>query len=170
MIALSEGVRVSECQSKGLRMSQNDLTWFDVYALFDPFEEVVFYVGITDDFIGRYIEHVRMRDDNTAKNARVASIIVRGCLPIINRLIKVQGKAGAFDLEALFIEIFRLYKQPLTNRELRVFSNVPARQAIIDNIVQEVSGYDSRAIITVTPVDAHKVVELLKAQGLILQS
>ena len=136
--------------------------WYDVYALIDPFEMQAFYVGITDNLLERYIAHVKMRDDNAAKNARIEAIINRGCLPLINVLITVQGKEGALDFEALWIETFRLWRQPLTNRELRVYENTPSRQAVLNSAIEQVNCVSTACNMTIGLMDASKLVDLIK--------
>lgn len=101
-------------------MKTNTDKWYDVYFLIDPFIMQVFYVGMSEDSIQRYLQHIQMKDGNTQKNERIAAIIAHGSLPLLYKWMKVQGTEGAYFYEALYTEVFLCCKQPLTNSVMKV--------------------------------------------------
>jgi hypothetical protein len=59
-----------------------------IYDLFDsrPGVHVPFYVGITDDLYGRFMQHLRCVGDNEAKNMRLREMLAQGYLPQMRTL------------------------------------------------------------------------------------
>lgn len=101
-------------------MKFNTDTWYDVYFLVDPFIMQVFYVGISEDCIQRYLQHIQMKDNNTQKSERIAAIIAHGSLPLLYKVMKVQGTEGALFYEGLYTEAFLHCEQPLTNGVMKI--------------------------------------------------
>lgn len=68
---------------------------YAIYALVDPTmdspDEGTFYVGETMNIQRRFIEHLTYRGDNLELNARIATLAVRGYLPICKTLEVVEG-------------------------------------------------------------------------------
>ena len=94
--------------------------WYDVYFLVDPFIMQVFYVGISEDSVQRYLQHIQMKDNNTEKNRRIAAIIAHGSLPLLYRGMRVQGTEGALFYEGLYTEAFLYCEQPLANSVMKI--------------------------------------------------
>lgn len=101
-------------------MKANTDKWYDVYFLIDPFIMQVFYVGISEDSMQRYLQHIQMKDTNTQKNERIAAIIAHGSLPLLYVGIRVQGTQGALFYEGLYTEVFLSCGQPLTNSTMKI--------------------------------------------------
>lgn len=93
---------------------------YEVYFLIDPFTSEVFYVGIAEDYTQRYLQHLQMREDNANKNGRITAIRNCGSLPVVYRMAIAHGSKLALEYEAMFIEIFLLCNQPLTNQSMKI--------------------------------------------------
>jgi hypothetical protein len=105
---------------RDFNMKPNTDTWYDVYFLIDPFIMQVFYVGVSEDSMQRYLQHIQMRDNNARKNERISAIIAHGSLPLMYSSIKVKGTKGALFYEGLYTEVFLCCGQPLTNSVMKV--------------------------------------------------
>jgi hypothetical protein len=114
----------------------NEHTLYHIYHLIDPLKRETFYVGMTDNLIERYIAHLKMRDENLAKNDRIASLLDKGVLPLMFSRFQIRGRSKAEYAEAVEIEISRAYGYPLTNKELNLYpGDVVAKDAL--EIVKE---------------------------------
>jgi hypothetical protein len=88
-----------------------------IYALIDPRDTTVRYVGMTNDLTERFITHLRSREVNNVKNDWMRDLRVLGLLPICRTLHVVQSEREAREAERNWIEAFLEIEQPLYNSE-----------------------------------------------------
>lgn len=62
-----------------------------IYALIDPTDNQEFYVGETCNIQRRFIEHLTYKGDNLELNAKIATLALRGYVPICKTLEVVEG-------------------------------------------------------------------------------
>jgi hypothetical protein len=65
-----------------------------IYALEDPRDNVVFYVGRTDNLYKRFIQHLQCAEDNHDKNTRIQELKKLGILPIPRTLRQQKASSG----------------------------------------------------------------------------
>lgn len=87
-----------------------------VYALQDPRNNEVFYVGETHNLYTRFVEHIRCRDNNTRKNERISELKAVGLLPIPLTLEVVRDDQG-LETEKYWIAHYHHLGMPLCNSQ-----------------------------------------------------
>jgi hypothetical protein len=89
-----------------------------VYALQDPRDNSIFYVGLTADLYTRYIQHIKCEGNNAEKNERISQLKALGLLPIPITLEVLHTLADGQRRELYWVEHYAYLRAPLTN-ELR---------------------------------------------------
>lgn len=100
-----------------------------IYALVDPRDNAVCYVGMTSDIRKRFIAHVKCLEDNKLKNMWVDELLAFGMLPICKTLETVYTLNEAREREIYWIRHYEDLKMPLTNTE-SVSPNTIARMEL----------------------------------------
>lgn len=90
---------------------------FVCYALFDPRDASVRYVGMTNDLTERFVTHLRSREVNTQKNEWVIELRSLGLLPVCRTLQVVDTEREAREAERNWISAFLALDMPLFNTE-----------------------------------------------------
>ena len=88
-----------------------------VYALIDPRETSVRYVGMTNDLTERYIAHLRCTEVNEAKNKWIEQLRRVGLVPMCRTLQVCNGEREAREAERQWIAAFLELDEPLCNSE-----------------------------------------------------
>lgn len=86
-----------------------------VYGLVDPRDGLVFYVGVTTNVQGRYLQHIDCTDTNFKKNAHIQDILVEGLYPEIIILEADIAASLADQRETYWIKFYLDLDAPLTN-------------------------------------------------------
>lgn len=88
---------------------------YAVYALIDPRDNTVRYVGITDDVYGRFLQHIRGMDENYAKSVWIQELRALNKMVIMETLEECGGYEEACERELYWIRHFEMLKEPLMN-------------------------------------------------------
>lgn len=88
-----------------------------IYALIDPRDLSVHYVGMTNNLTERYIAHVTNRETNTQKNMWILELRGKGLLPMCRTLETCDTERQARERESAWIEGFIDIDHPLYNKE-----------------------------------------------------
>lgn len=95
--------------------SHSDLTLYAIYALVDPRDNSVFYVGLTSDVYHRFVQHINCADTNFAKNARIMELRALNKMVIMETLEEVKGRTLAEEREGYWIKHFQMLREPVVN-------------------------------------------------------
>lgn len=89
---------------------------YTVYALIDPRDNTVRYVGITERPINKRLAgHLLGNDGNKTKIAWISELAQIGISPIIRPLEQVKGRKETLEREQEWIQHFLSLGAPLTN-------------------------------------------------------
>jgi len=99
-----------------LRNNQRGTTMV-VYALADPRDGKVRYIGITNNLLARFNEHMRLSGENSRKHAWLQELVDAYMLPIMYTLEVVQVYTEARAQEVAWIQIYRGHGADLLNDE-----------------------------------------------------
>lgn len=89
-----------------------------IYALVNPFNQQIFYVGITTKQVGvRLTQHIGKNDGTEEKNRAIRHIIAEGIPPYAIKLERCYGEANALNRERWWICQGISCGWPLTNQE-----------------------------------------------------
>jgi hypothetical protein len=88
-----------------------------VYALCDPRDGTVRYIGITNRLIGRLNEHMRMYGGNERKNAWLRDLADAHMLPYMHTLEVLANEAEWRERELAWIEMYLENGVDLLNEE-----------------------------------------------------
>ncbi len=87
------------------------------YALVDQRTTSIFYIGLTNDPVARYIAHIQNREVNRAKNQVIDDLRSVGMIPYCRTLeisqTEYEGRASERRWIAAFLEL----NEPLCNTE-----------------------------------------------------
>lgn len=86
-----------------------------IYALVNPFDNRVFYVGCTETIITRYKGHISDKNINSEKVKLIKLITDKGKNPKIIKLETVDLKDASF-WEEFYINLFNSFGYKLTNK------------------------------------------------------
>lgn len=95
----------------------NTVQLFYTYALVDPRQTSIFYVGLTNDVRERFIAHIMNREVNRAKNAIIDELRAVGMLPYFRLLEVSEGERAGRASERRWIDAFLEIGEPLCNAE-----------------------------------------------------
>jgi len=90
---------------------------YQVYALVDPRDKLVYYVGITKDVQRRYIEHTLRKEKNTEKAAWITELSTLGLSPTLEILHPLLPLEEAQVQEKYWINHYLSINMPLTNKD-----------------------------------------------------
>jgi predicted GIY-YIG superfamily endonuclease len=88
-----------------------------VYALCDPRDGTARYIGITNNMLARYNEHLRLNGPNERKQAWLTELLDAHLLPIMHNLEVVEVYEEARDREVAWIEAYIAAGADLLNDE-----------------------------------------------------
>ena len=86
-----------------------------IYALIDPRDNAVHYVGITHDVYKRFIEHINCSKVNFPKNAWVIELRNANKMIIMKTLQEVETREEAEEREWYWIRHFEMLNEPVKN-------------------------------------------------------
>lgn len=86
-----------------------------VYALIDPRDNSIRYVGITTNVYKRFIEHIQCSSANYAKNAWMHELRAANKMVIMETLEEVETQMQAMKRETYWIQHFQMLKEPIAN-------------------------------------------------------
>lgn len=96
---------------------------FVIYAIADPRDDAIFYVGHTSRFELRRASHLEGAD--TISGLRIRQIAAAGAEPVFVKLEDCAGKQAALMAEIFWIEMFRCRGAALANAQ--AYSEYEAR-------------------------------------------
>ena len=117
-------------------MQQTEL--YAIYGLIDPRDQSVFYIGMTDDVYGRFLQHLRCDGSNLMKDARIQELKDVNIMVIMSTFQLVRGLEDARKREAYWIRHYHDLGMPLTNQMIPV--------AHENTIIVRVPAADTQAI------------------------
>lgn len=88
----------------GLRYHRGDT--MVVYALCDPRDGAARYIGITNNMLARYNEHLRLNGSNERKHEWLTELLDAHLLPIMHTLEVVEVYEEARDREVAWIQAY----------------------------------------------------------------
>lgn len=122
-----------------------------VYALEDPRDTKVRYVGMTSDVYKRFIQHISLDGDNQEKNMWIDSLRSLGMLPIMRTLETSYKRNIALERERYWINHYTYLDMPLFNivaparfKEPPISSAMYKKDAVL-NFIQK--GYSQNEIL-----------------------
>lgn len=89
-----------------------------IYALINPINSKVFYIGATTQLEKRLKAHIsdaRLNRGNPQKNFIINEIIINGFMPLIEELEICHGYLAPMYAERFWIHLYTVQKHPLTN-------------------------------------------------------
>lgn len=86
-----------------------------IYALVDPRDNAVRYVGITDDVYKRFLAHINCNGSNFAKNTWILELRAANKMVIMKTLEEVETRDQALAREACWIKRLEMINQPIVN-------------------------------------------------------
>lgn len=89
---------------------------YTIYALVDPSDGLIRYVGMTQDIYARFIQHVNCESRNTEKNLWVTSCRARNLMIQMRTLETIETREQALETEKKWIEYYCSLGMPLFNR------------------------------------------------------
>lgn len=101
-----------------------------VYALVDPRNNEVRYIGITNNLLHRFNEHMRLNGRNERKNAWLKELLNTHMLPIMHTLEVVDVYSEARKREVAWIQGYQENGADLLNDES--ISDTPPTQKVED--------------------------------------
>lgn len=88
---------------------------YTIYALIDPRDYTVHYVGQTTDVYKRFSDHVNGNSGNFIKTGWIAELRALNKMVIMETLEEVGSHEQALERETYWIKHFRALSEPLTN-------------------------------------------------------
>lgn len=88
---------------------------YAVYALIDPRDNTVRYVGMTDNVYARFLQHIRGMDENLAKGIWIQELKALNKMVIMETLEECETSDLACERESYWIRHFEMLQEPLMN-------------------------------------------------------
>ena len=89
---------------------------YTIYALIDPRDNAVRYIGITERLVHQRLqEHLTNVDGNLKKSAWISELRQLGMSPVVRSLEQVEDRAEALKCESHWIQHYHKLETPLTN-------------------------------------------------------
>lgn len=88
---------------------------YAIYALIDPRDNAVRYVGVTNDVYKRFLSHIQCSGNNLAKNLWITELRAANKMVIMKTLEEVEGRSHALAREYYWIQHFQILREPLVN-------------------------------------------------------
>lgn len=101
-----------------------------IYALVDPRDNTVRYVGVTNDVYKRFLQHVNCSGSNFEKNAWIHELRMANKMIVMETLEEVEDRTCVFDREEYWIKHFQMLQEPITN----IRQKSPARRTKKTNL------------------------------------
>ncbi len=95
-------------------MSQDDQDHF-IYSMKDPRDNLVYYIGRTDNPSERYKHHIGGYSSNERMNKWIEQLIENGLLPIMEIVEAVKGRELGKKQEVHWIKLYSSKLAPLLN-------------------------------------------------------
>src|SRR5258708_2689014 len=87
-----------------------------IYALIDPRDNTVRYVGVTNDVYKRFLSHINgAGSNNFAKNAWIHELRAANKMVILETLEEVKDRDLALEREGYWIQHFQMLQEPIMN-------------------------------------------------------
>jgi predicted GIY-YIG superfamily endonuclease len=86
-----------------------------IYALIDPRDNTVRYIGMTNDVYERFQQHIRCDGSSFAKNAWVMELRSANKMVIMETLEEIQSYELALVRESYWIKHYEMLQEPLVN-------------------------------------------------------
>lgn len=132
-----------------------------VYRLIDPRNQSTRYVGLTENLLTRFIQHLRCVDKNARKNDWVHELDSLGLVPIAEQLELITDRSIAAKRERYWMQHYRYLGHDLFNAALPATEIKPAME-----IEEEVPAQPTRHYavkIDEGPVDVGELVKRRKS-------
>jgi hypothetical protein len=103
---------------------------YTIYALADPRDNLVHYVGLTDNVYKRFVAHITCSGNNYDKNASVHAAKAANIMISMSTLEQTEDLGLARVREVYWINHYRMLQHPLTNIQhanLRFVKNMLVR-------------------------------------------
>jgi predicted GIY-YIG superfamily endonuclease len=91
---------------------------YTIYALIDPRDLAVCYIGITNDVYDRFMQHLRCDGTNSAKDTWIAELKQENVMLIMKTLEVVETVEQARERETFWIHHHRFLGIPLFNQSI----------------------------------------------------
>lgn len=88
---------------------------YSIYALIDPRDNTVRYVGLTDDVYKRFVQHIQCSGNNYAKNIWITELRSVNKMVIMETLEEVESRDLAEERERYWIRHFEMLQEPIAN-------------------------------------------------------
>jgi hypothetical protein len=95
---------------------------YTIYALIDPRDRSVHYVGMTDHVYKRFQQHLNTQEKNDPKNAWLKSMRDIDVMILMESLETTSDLEEARQREAYWIRHYTQLKMPLTNQHIPALS------------------------------------------------
>jgi hypothetical protein len=102
-----------------------------VYALCDPRDGDVRYIGVTNSVLGRFKEHMRMYGGNERKNAWLRELLNKQMLPLLHTLEIMEDERQWRDREIAWIEAYTASGADLLNDEISKLKQKRERERLM---------------------------------------
>lgn len=97
-----------------------------VYRLIDPRDRSTRYVGLTENLLTRFIQHLRCVDKNARKNDWIHELDSLGLVPIAEQLELITDRSIAAKRERYWMQHYRYLGNDLFNAALPAIEIKPA--------------------------------------------
>lgn len=107
---------------------------YTIYALVDPRDSTVHYVGITEDVYKRFFDHIQCSGTNYEKNAWVTAMRAANVMVCMKTLETTEDIGHARVREVYWINHYQALKHPLTNiytSEVKLHAKVLVREKFV---------------------------------------
>lgn len=91
---------------------------YAVYALIDPRDNTVRYIGITEDVYARFQQHINCSGNNFDKNTWLMELREQNIMVVMTTLETTEDRGYAIVREAYWINHYRMLNAPLFNRNM----------------------------------------------------
>src|SRR6266849_5309298 len=91
---------------------------YTIYALIDPRDWSIHYVGMTDNVYARFQQHIKLQSNNEQKNTWLQELKNADVMVFMKTLETAEDLEDAMQREAYWIRHYKQLKSPLTNRYL----------------------------------------------------
>ncbi len=89
-----------------LARRESDNGEYDIYALVDPRDQSIRYIGMSYNADHRYRQHINCNGNNLRKNAWIQELETQNLRPVLFLLEVVQGKLQTLEREQHWIEYY----------------------------------------------------------------
>lgn len=108
-----------------------------VYALVDPRDETVHYIGVSKNPARRFVEHLHPRQRNKAKQEWIQELLASQILPKLAILEDVSADCNIYERECYWTLYYANNGHPLTNLECtrvwcRTSKEFPTRAHVLE--------------------------------------